>query len=115
MTVTTHLGVRRAAPRSRSGRQCSGAAFVIVRSSNSEGCSAQDAQLADGRSVADALADEITAFNTALGDGIGPVGAVLGASVDAIAANVLARLSRSLMLAPGVGAQGASLDDVRNN
>ena len=75
----------------------------------------QDARLADGRTVADALADEITAFNTAFGHEIGPVGAVVGATVDGIAANVLSRLSRSLILAPGVGAQGASLDDVRNN
>jgi hypothetical protein len=31
------------------------------------------------------------------------------------AANVLSRLPRSLILAPGVGAQGASLDDLRHN
>jgi Orotidine 5'-phosphate decarboxylase / HUMPS family len=107
--------VRRAAPRPRPGRQLQWAALVIVRSSNSEGCSVQNARLADGRTVADALAGEITAFNTALGHEIGPVGAVVGATVNGIAANVLSRLSRSLILAPGVGAQGASLDDVRNN
>jgi orotidine-5'-phosphate decarboxylase len=115
MTVTTYLGFSALRPVLDRAANCKGAAFVIVRSSNSEGCSVQDARLADGRTVADALADEITAFNTALGDGIGPVGAVVGATVKGIAANVLARLSRSLILAPGVGAQGASLDDVRNN
>jgi len=115
MTVTAYQGFGALRPVLDRAAKCSGAAFVIVRSSNSEGCSVQDARLADGRTVADALADEITAFNTALGDGIGPVGAVVGAAVNGLAANVLARLSRSLMLAPGVGAQGASLDDVRNN
>lgn len=75
----------------------------------------QNARLADGRTVDDALADEITAFNTAVGHEIGPVGAVVGATVGGIAANVLSRLPRSLILAPGVGAQGASLDDVGNN
>ena len=54
-------------------------------------------------------------LNAALGDEIGPVGAVVGATVDGIAANVLSRLPRSLILAPGVGPQGASLDDVENN
>ena len=39
----------------------------------------------------------------------------MGATVDGIAANILSRLPRSLILAPGVGAQGASLDDIRNN
>lgn len=115
MTVTAYLGFGALRPVLDRAAKCSGAAFVIVRSSNSEGCSVQDARLADGRTVADALADEITAFNTALGHGIGPVGAVVGATVGGITANVLSRLSRSLILAPGVGAQGASLDDVRNN
>jgi orotidine-5'-phosphate decarboxylase len=115
MTVTAYLGFGALRPVLDRAAKCSGAAFVIVRSSNSEGCSVQDARLADGRTVADALADEITSFNTALGHEIGPVGAVVGATVNGIAANVLARLSRSLILAPGVGVQGASLDDVRNN
>jgi orotidine-5'-phosphate decarboxylase len=115
MTVTAYLGFGALRPVLDRAAKCNGAAFVVVRSSNSEGCSVQDARLADGRTVADALADEITAFNTALGDQIGPVGAVVGATVDGIAANVLARLARSLIPAPGVGAQGASLDDVRNN
>jgi orotidine-5'-phosphate decarboxylase len=114
MTVTAYLGFGALRPVLDRAAKCSGAAFVIVRSSNSEGCSVQDARLADGRTVSDALADEITAFNTAFGHEIGPVGAVVGATVDGIAANVLSRLSRSLILAPGVGAQGASLDDVRN-
>jgi orotidine-5'-phosphate decarboxylase len=115
ITVTAYLGFGALRPVLDRAANCKGAAFVIVRSSNSEGYSVQNARLADGRTLADALADEITAFNTALGDGIGAVGAVVGATVNGIAANVLARLSRSLILAPGVGAQGASLDDVRNN
>ncbi len=61
--------VRRAAPRPRSGRSTAmGRHLLVVQSSNSEGCSVQNARLADGRTVADALADEITAFNAALGD-----------------------------------------------
>lgn len=71
MTVTAYLGfVALRAVLDRAAK-CKGATFVIVRSSNSEGCSVQDAGLADGRTVADALADEITAFNTALGHAIG--------------------------------------------
>jgi orotidine-5'-phosphate decarboxylase len=115
MTVTAYLGFGALRPVLDRAVNCNGAAFVIVRSSNSEGCSVQNARLADGRTVANALADEITVFNAALGHAIGPVGAVVGATVNGIATNVLSRLSRSLILAPGVGAQGASLDDVRNN
>ena len=115
MTVTAYLGFSALRPVLDRAAQCDAAAFVIVRSSNPEGCSVQDARLGDGRTVADALADEITAYNSTLGDAVGPVGALVGATVDRIAANVLYRLPRSLILAPGVGAQGASLDDVRRN
>ena len=115
MTVTAYLGFDALRPVLDRAAKCNAAAFVIVRSSNPEGRSVQDARLADGRTVADALADEITAFNAALGHEIGPVGALVGATVNGIAANVLSRLPRSLILAPGVGIQGARLDDVRNN
>jgi len=115
MTVNAYLGFNALRPVLNRAAECDAAAFVIVRSSNPEGRSVQDARLGDGRAVADALADEITAFNTTLGNTIGPVGALVGATVDPIAANVLYRLPRSLILAPGVGVQGASLDDVRRN
>jgi orotidine-5'-phosphate decarboxylase len=115
MTVTAYLGFAALRPVLDRAARCNAAAFVIVRSSNPEGRLVQDARLADGRTVADALADEVTAFNATLGDAIGPVGAVVGATVGQNAANVLSRLPRSLILAPGVGAQGASLDDIRRN
>jgi orotidine-5'-phosphate decarboxylase len=115
MTVTAYLGFDALRPVLDRAAKYNAAAFVIVRSSNPQGRSVQDARLADGRTVADALADEITAFNVALGPEIGPVGALVGATVDGIAANILSRLPCSLILAPGVGAQGASLDDIRNN
>jgi orotidine-5'-phosphate decarboxylase len=84
--------------------------FIVVRSSNPEGIAVQDAMRAEGRSVADGLADEITAFNAMLGDGVGPVGAVTGATIEGAATGTLARLPRSLLLAPGIGAQGATIE-----
>jgi orotidine-5'-phosphate decarboxylase len=115
MTVTAYLGFGALRPVLDRAAKSNAAAFVIVRSSNPEGRLVQDARLTDGRTVADALADEITSFNAALGSGIGPVGALVGATADAITAKVLSRLPQSLILAPGVGAQGATLDDVRKN
>ena len=114
MTVTAYLGFDALRPAFERAAQCDAAVFVIVRSSNPEGRSLQDARHADGRTVADALADDITAFNAALGDGIGPVGALIGATMDKTGAATLARLPQSLILSPGVGAQGASLEDLRN-
>jgi orotidine-5'-phosphate decarboxylase len=86
--------------------------FVVVRSSNSEGEAVQIARMPDGRRVADGLADGMTAWNTRLvQDGPGPLGAVVGATC-ADAAETISRLPRSYVLAPGVGAQGASFLDV---
>ncbi len=106
MTVTAYLGFDALRPVLDRAVNCNGAAFVIVRSSNSKGCPVHNARLADGRTVADALADEITAFNTALGHEIGPVGAVVGATVNGIGANVLSRLSRGRVRQGGVNRSG---------
>ncbi len=88
--------------------------FVVVRSSNVEGTPLQTAVLNDGRSVADSLADMITEFNEQTSSAeIGPIGAVIGATIENLLPT-LDRLPRSLILAPGIGHQGATFDDLRN-
>ncbi len=87
--------------------------FVVVRSSNPEGEALQIARREDGRTVAGAICDVITELNLRLAaDGTGPVGAVVGATCRDASQTVDA-LPRSFILAPGVGAQGATVDDVR--
>lgn len=113
MTVTAYLGVDALRPVFQRAAATRSAVFVVVLSSNPEGRALQSARHPDGRTVAERLADEITAFNAGLGGGVGPVGAVVGATVDAgEAAAILARLPQSPILAPGVGAQGATLEEV---
>lgn len=89
--------------------------FVVVRSSNVEGIPLQTAVVNnDGRTVADSLADLITEFNQQVsGTEIGPVGAVVGATIENDLLPTLDRLPRSLILAPGIGHQGATYDDLR--
>ena len=89
--------------------------FVVVRSSNVEGAALQTAVLSnDGRTVADSLADMITEFNQETsGSEIGPVGAVVGATIENELLPTLDRLPQSLILAPGVGHQGATFEDLR--
>ena len=113
MTVTAYLGFEALRPVFARATATGSAVFVVVLSSNPEGRALQTARHADGRTVAERLADEITAFNAALGVGVGPVGAVVGATLDAVeAAAILARLPQAPILAPGVGAQGATLAEV---
>jgi orotidine-5'-phosphate decarboxylase len=89
--------------------------FVVVRSSNVEGIALQNAVLTnDGRTVADSLCDMITQFNEQRsGSEIGPIGAVIGATIETDLLSTLERLPKSLILAPGIGHQGATFDDLR--
>lgn len=113
MTVTAYLGLEALRPVIDRAAACGAAVFVVVRSSNADGHVLQKATHSDGRSVAEALADSITAINVEAGVSIGHVGAVIGATIDPADKAILDRLSRSLVLAPGVGAQGAEIADVR--
>jgi orotidine-5'-phosphate decarboxylase len=115
MTVTAYLGFGALKPLLKKAAERQAGVFIVVRSSNPEGRTLQDALLADGRTVATALADDITEFNASLTDGIGPVGAVMGATIEGTATATLASLPKSLILAPGIGAQGATFEDLAGN
>jgi orotidine-5'-phosphate decarboxylase len=85
--------------------------LVVTRSSNPEGRAVQAALAPGGQSVEQDLLTRIGELNAQLAPGgIGPVGAVIGPTqlrpeLDLAAAS-------ALFLAPGVGAQGATPDDV---
>ncbi len=88
-----------------------GGVFVVVRSSNPEGAALQTARLASGESVAQSVCRDITQRNRQWGAGLGPIGAVVGATCED-AQETVAELPQSFILAPGVGAQGATMGDV---
>ena len=89
-----------------------GGVFPVVRSSNPEGAALQIARMHDGRSVAEALCDDINDLNARYdNEELGPVGAVIGATCTD-ADDAARRLPRSFILAPGVGAQGATMQDI---
>jgi orotidine-5'-phosphate decarboxylase len=112
LTVNAYLGLDALRGLIERAVRAEAGVFVVVRSSNPEGEALQVARGADGRRVADALADAITAWNMRLApQGLGPLGAVVGATCTD-APQTVDRLPRSVVLAPGVGAQGASFADV---
>jgi orotidine 5'-phosphate decarboxylase subfamily 2 len=81
--------------------------FVVTRSTNPEGRSIQEASNPSGISVEQQLVADIGDENEKLAPGrIGPIGAVFGPTHFDI------RRMNGLFLAPGVGAQGATPDDV---
>jgi orotidine-5'-phosphate decarboxylase len=113
VTLGAYMGSGALEPMVRRAHEHGAGLFVVVRSSNPEGTPLQTARHEDDRTVAEALADDLTVMNaTRLGqDGTGPVGAVVGATVEAVD-TILDRLRTALILAPGIGAQGATMSDV---
>src|SRR5688572_18815639 len=117
ITVHAYLGFGSLKPLLTHAVDSGAGVFVVVRSSNAEGISLQTAVLPnDVRTVADSLADMITEFNQQInGTEIGPVGAVVGATIENDLLPTLDRLPQSLILAPGIGHQGATFEDLRRD
>ncbi len=116
LTVSAYLGFGSLAPIFEIARREAAGIFVVVRSSNPEGSEFQQARMRDGRTVAERLADDISGDNaTGREGGHGPIGAVVGATLGEEAGSLAERLPYSLMLVPGIGAQGATIADVRRD
>ena len=111
ITVHPYLGLAAMGDFTGLAAESGAAVLVVVRSSNPEGRAVQSAAGADGVTVERRLLADIGALNARLAPGrLGPVGAVVGPDpglppLDLTAAN-------GLLLAPGVGAQGATPADV---
>jgi len=114
ITLSAYLGFGSLVPIFEVARREATGVFVVVRSSNPEGTAQQQAKLPDGRTVAEGLADQISARNAEEEpDGLGLIGAVLGATMGAEVASLADRLPNALLLVPGIGAQGAMIKNVR--
>ncbi|MFL6619717.1 MAG: orotidine-5'-phosphate decarboxylase [Povalibacter sp.] len=112
--VTTHayLGFAALEKFLRIAESNAGGVFVVVRSSNPEGRELQSAKLANGETVAINLARLITERNAlASNESPGFIGAVVGATCED-AEQIVAAMPSAYILAPGVGAQGATMEDV---
>ena len=110
VTASPYLGPGSLAPlfelTARTGR----GVFVLALTSNPEGALIQQARTGDGRTVAQAVLDAIGELNAGAAP-LGSVGAVVGATVGAGAAD-LSKVNGPF-LAPGIGAQGATAADLR--
>lgn len=111
VTTQVYLGLAALDPFLDIASRAEGGVFVVVRSSNPEGRDLQTARMANGETVAQNLCREITLRNRRQGAGLGYIGAVVGATCDD--GNEIAEaMPQSFILAPGVGAQGATVQDV---
>jgi len=87
--------------------------FVIVRTSNASG-DLQDAVLKDGRPMWHYVAGLVDEWGEGtVGDvGLNSVGAVVGATHPRAVAEARKLMPRSILLLPGVGAQGGAVSDL---
>lgn len=117
VTMSPYLGYGSLRPALDLAEATGRGVFVLALTSNPEGREVQHARLPDGRSVAGAIADAAGVDNAAArarGE-LGSVGLVVGATIGSAATDLGIDLAASggPLLAPGLGAQGATADDVR--
>ncbi|BAM03399.1 orotidine-5'-phosphate decarboxylase [Phycisphaera mikurensis] len=107
VTVSPYLGFDTLVPFREAAAAAGTGVFVLVRTSNPGGDDLQSLRTPGG-GVAEVVAAGIERMNGGLqaGEAYGPVGAVVGATRPAVAEALRVRMPRSILLVPGIGAQG---------
>ncbi|WP_122817307.1 orotidine-5'-phosphate decarboxylase [Nocardioides pantholopis] len=109
ITASPYLGFGSLDPMVETARAHGAGLFVLALTSNPEGAQVQRARAADGSTVAGEVLDRLRALNADAGP-LGSFGAVVGVTVGDPGEDLD---MGGPLLAPGYGAQGGTLDDVR--
>ncbi|KQW43080.1 Orotidine 5'-phosphate decarboxylase [Nocardioides sp. Root1257] len=109
ITVSPFLGFGSLDPIFDSARRHDGGVFVLALTSNKEGPEVQHASTADGGTVAGLMLDHLRRLN-ADAEPLGSFGAVVGATIGSTDEDLA---FNGPILAPGFGAQGGTIADVR--
>ncbi|WP_329458799.1 orotidine-5'-phosphate decarboxylase [Streptomyces sp. NBC_01497] len=108
VTVSPYLGFGSLRPALDAAAASGCGVFVLALTSNPEGAEVQRATAAGGRSLAQVMLDHIAAENAGA-EPLGSVGAVVGATLGDAGADLAVN---GPLLAPGIGAQGATPADL---
>ncbi|MEV5279210.1 orotidine-5'-phosphate decarboxylase [Streptomyces sp. NPDC051994] len=108
VTVSPYLGFGSLRPALDLAAKSGSGVFVLALTSNPEGAEVQRSTAADGRSLAQLMLDHMAAENAGASP-MGSVGAVVGATLGDAGANLDIN---GPLLAPGIGAQGATPADL---
>ena len=109
LTVSPYLGFGSLKPFFSVAEDNDAGVFVLALTSNPEGPEIQHAVGASGKSVAQSILDQLRELNGDAAEG-GPFGAVVGATVGTIDADIDIN---GPILVPGFGAQGGTVDDLQ--
>ncbi len=110
ITVSPYLGVGSLQPAFDLASATGAGIFVLALTSNPEGASVQHAVAPGGKTVAQTVIDEISQLNAGVSP-LGSFGLVVGATIGKTG-HELGGVNGPL-LAPGLGAQGGTPDDLR--
>ena len=115
ITLSPYLGAGALAPALDMAAEHGKGAFLLALTSNPEGALLQHATTADGRSVAGVVIDEVASRNAGAAP-MGSFGVVIGATIGSAVRDLGLDLAamNGPFLAPGIGAQGAGPDEVRD-
>ena len=86
--------------------------FVLVRTSNPGAADVQDLALADGEALWERLARIVAGLGERRDCGLRDVGAVVGATAPAHLARARELMPQTILLLPGVGAQGGRVEEL---
>lgn len=116
LTINPYFGVDGIDPFVDEAKRTGKGVFTLVRTSNPGGDEVQALKLADGGTVADAVAKmvrRIGAGNDCVGRrGYSLLGAVVGATKTHDGARLRELMPEQIFLVPGVGVQGGRLDEL---
>lgn len=113
ITASPYLGVGSLDPMLDTALANDAGVFVLALTSNPEGPQVQHALTPDGRSVGGLVLDAVASRNAGA-DGLGSIGAVVGATIELPSDLGAESLDvNGPLLVPGIGAQGGTVDDVR--
>ena len=114
LTVNPYLGRDSVEPYLAACRRHGRGIFCVVRTSNAGGGEVQDLVLSDGRPLWQHVASLVAEWGAdAVGErGLSSVGAVVGATQPRAIGEARRLLPQSVLLLPGLGAQGAKPGDV---
>ncbi|MER0444544.1 orotidine-5'-phosphate decarboxylase [Streptomyces sp. Edi4] len=108
VTLSPYLGFGSLRPALDLAAASGSGVFVLALTSNPEGAQVQRSTAADGRSIAQLMLDHMRAENAGA-DPLGSVGAVVGATLGDAGVDLAIN---GPLLAPGIGAQGATPADL---
>ncbi|MBC3841860.1 orotidine-5'-phosphate decarboxylase [Streptacidiphilus sp. 4-A2] len=112
LTVSPYLGFGSLRPAFDAARASGAGLFVLALTSNPEGHEVQHAVGADGQTVAQSVLRQLAAENAevrGVAGALGSFGAVVGATLKGVDADLAID---GPLLAPGIGAQGATPADI---